>query len=310
LVLARSALTGVWFAARVPAIAPGCRAEMPDPANVDCPGVMPDMDLEAYFARIAYSGAPAPTLETLTVLHRLHPAAITFENLDPLLKRPVRLQVDALMAKLVAQRRGGYCYEQNTLFAAVLRCLGYRVATLAARVQWGPPEGVVRSRSHMLLRVELPQGPYLADVGFGLLTLTAPLRLQPDLEQATPHGLNRLVGSGDEFQLQVRLADNWVPIYQFALQEQVSADWEVQNWYTSTHPDSTFTNSLMAARPVGDLRYALLNDRLSVHHADGTVERRTARGVSELAAVLQTFFDIRLPAGANEFLRRFTKEPA
>ena len=197
---------------------------------------MSDLDLRAYFARIGYSDAPTPTLETLQVLHWLHPAAITFENLDPLMKRPVRLHVDALMTKLVAQRRGGYCYEQNTLFAAVLRSLDYRVVTLAARVQWGAPKAVVRPRSHMLLRVELPHGSYITDVGFGLLTLTAPLQLRPDLEQPTPHGLHRLVCVGDEFQLQVRLTDHWAPIYQFSLQEQVSADWEVQNWYTSTHP--------------------------------------------------------------------------
>src|SRR5262245_56393740 len=138
---------------------------------------MSDIDLAASLARSGYAGAPVATLDTLQVLHGLHPAAITFENLDPLLKRPVRLDLDVLMSKLVAQGRGGYCYEHNTLFAAVLRRLGYGVVTLAARVQWGAPKGVVRSRSHMVLRVELPQGSYIADVGFGLLTLTAPLQL-------------------------------------------------------------------------------------------------------------------------------------
>lgn len=271
---------------------------------------MSDIDLAAYFARIGYAGAPVATLDTLQVLHGLHPAAITFENLDPLLKRPVRLDLDVLMSKLVAQGRGGYCYEHNTLFAAVLRRLGYGVVTLAARVQWGAPKGVVRSRSHMVLRVELPQGSYIADVGFGLLTLTAPLQLRCDLEQSTPHGLHRLIGIGEEFQLQVKLTDNWTPIYQFSLQEQLPADWEVQNWFTSTHPDSTFTNSLMVARPVGDLRYALLNDRLSMHHPDGTVERRTARGGAELASFLQSFFDIRLPCASDELLRRFAKDEA
>ena len=147
----------------------------------------------------------------------------------------------------------------------------------------------------MLLRVELPHGSYIADVGFGLLTLTAPLQLRPDLEQPTPHGLHRLVCVGDEFQLQVRLTDHWAPIYQFSLQEQVSADWEVQNWYTSTHPRLDFHQQPHGGAPVGDLRYALLNDRLSMHHPDGTVERRTARGVPELSLFLHRFFDIRLP---------------
>jgi len=267
---------------------------------------MTDADLKAYFSRIAYSGSPTPTLETLQALHRLHPVAITFENLDPLMRRPVCLEMDALMTKLVEQRRGGYCYEQNTLFAAVLRHLGYSVVTLAARVQWGVLQGVMRPRAHMLLRVELPQGTYLADVGFGLLTLTAPLRLQADLEQPTPHGLHRLVRVGDEFQLQVKLND-WGPIYQISLEEQAPPDWEVQNWFTSTHPDSPFTNCLMAARPIGDRRYALLNDRLTIYGPNGPVERRIAQTVPELASFLTDFFDIRLPSASDELLKSLIK---
>jgi N-hydroxyarylamine O-acetyltransferase len=263
--------------------------------------LMTDADLRAYFARIAYSGPPTPTLETLHALHRHHPIAITFENLDPLMKRPVRLELDWLLAKLVEQRRGGYCYEHNTLFTAILRHLGYSVVTLAARVQWGVPQGVTRPRAHMLLRIELPQGPYIADVGFGLLTLTAPLQLRPDLEQPTPHGLHRLVRVGDEFQLQVKLAERWAPMYQVALQEQAPADWEVQNWFTSTHPDSTFTKNLMAARPIGNARYALLNNRLSVYGPDG-VRRRIARSAPELASFLTEFFDIRAPGVSDELL--------
>jgi N-hydroxyarylamine O-acetyltransferase len=271
---------------------------------------MTDIDLKSYFARIGYSGPPSATLETLQALHRLHPAAITFENLDPLMKRPVRLQTGALMSKLVDQRRGGYCYEHNSLFAAVLRSLGFSVVTLAARVQWGVAKDALRPRSHMLLRVELPHGAYLADVGFGLLTLTAPLQLRPDLEQPTPHGLHKLVRVGDELQLQVKQTDGWIPIYQLSLQEQAPSDWEVQNWFTSTHPDSIFTNSLVVARPVADLRYALLNDRLSVHHPDGAIQRRIVHGSSELAPLLIDIFDIRLPPSLDDLFWRIMERHA
>jgi N-hydroxyarylamine O-acetyltransferase len=268
---------------------------------------MTEIDLKSYFARIGYSGGWAPTLETLQALHRLHPAAITFENLDPLMKRPVSLELGALVGKLVHQERGGYCYEQNTLFLSVLRTLGYSVSTLAARVQWNTPEDVVRARTHMLLCLELPQGQYLADVGFGLLTLTAPLLLRPDVEQWTPHGWHRIACVGDEFQLQVKLVDRWAPIYQLSLQEQAASDWDVANWYTSTHPDSIFVNNLMAARPVGDVRYALLNYRLSIHQPNGTIERRTVQGPSELASVLEKHFGIRLPKGCDGLLEHLTK---
>jgi N-hydroxyarylamine O-acetyltransferase len=271
---------------------------------------MPEVDPKAYFARIGYTGPKTATLATLQALHRLHPVAIPFENLDPLLKRPVDLALSAIFSKLVEGGRGGYCYEQNTLFAAVLETLGYCVSTVAARVQWGTPATVQRPRSHMLLRIKLPQQDYLADVGFGLLTLTAPLRLQPDVEQTTPHGRHRLLRIGDELQLQVRLLEAWAPMYQLSLQEQAQSDWEVANWFTSTHPNSAFTHSLMAARPVGDQRYGLLNNRLSIYHSTGRVERRFLQTCSQLASVLKDDFRLRLPQGTEHVLARLVSPPS
>src|ERR1700756_4948956 len=94
------------------------------------------MDLKAYSARIGYTGAFAPTAETLAELHLAHATHIPFENADILLGRPIRLDQESLQAKLVAQRRGGYCFEQNLLFAAALEELGFRVTRLAARVRY------------------------------------------------------------------------------------------------------------------------------------------------------------------------------
>jgi N-hydroxyarylamine O-acetyltransferase len=151
------------------------------------------LDIEAYYHRIGYTdGSREPTLETLSAIHLRHPQAIPFENLDPLLQRPVGLDVGALERKLLRAGRGGWCFEQNLLLAEALRTLGFRVTGLAARVMWNVPEGVVRARSHMLLLVDAIRGEpsgssHIADVGFGGLTLTAPLRLATDVEQATPH---------------------------------------------------------------------------------------------------------------------------
>jgi len=268
---------------------------------------METINLDSYFARIGFSGARQPTLETLRALHALHPAAITFENLDPLLRRPVSLELAALTEKLVDRKRGGYCYEHNTLFAAALRALGFSVTTLGARVQWNVPPGTVAARTHMVLRIDLPEGPYIADVGFGRLSLTAPLRLVADLEQPTPHGLHRLMAIGEEFQLQVKLRE-WAPIYQLSLEPKAPIDWEVANWYTSTNPKSVFTNSLMVARPVGDRRLGLLNNDLRIHHRDGRTERRMLVTPEELAAVLRDDFAIRLPEGADELWKRLTRK--
>src|SRR5688572_18194182 len=109
------------------------------------------LDLQAYFTRIGYQGAATATLETLRALHRLHPQEIPFENLNPLLRRPVQLDLPSLQTKLLAQRRGGYCYEHNLLFKHVLEQLGFRVTGLAARVLWNVSENSVRPRAHMLL---------------------------------------------------------------------------------------------------------------------------------------------------------------
>ncbi|HLH42242.1 MAG TPA: arylamine N-acetyltransferase, partial [Bryobacteraceae bacterium] len=150
-------------------------------------------DLDAYLHRIGYSGPRSASLETLTCVHALHPAAIPFENLNPLLGWPVALDVESLQAKLVAGGRGGWCFEQNYLLRHALEAMGFRVTSLAARVVWNAPAGSpVGPRSHMLLLVDLGGAPYIADVGFGGNVLTAPLRLEAHTAQPTPHELHRL----------------------------------------------------------------------------------------------------------------------
>jgi len=119
---------------------------------------MPAMpfDLDAYLRRIGASGPlRQASPETLAVLHEAHATAVPFENLDILQGRPISLELDALQAKIVAGRRGGYCFEQNTLFRAALEAVGFVVTSLAARVLGG---GVVRPRTHMLLLVDQPLG--------------------------------------------------------------------------------------------------------------------------------------------------------
>ena len=185
---------------------------------------MPALDLDSYFARVGYSGPKIATLSTLQELHALHPTAIVFENLDVLLKRPIQLNVEALEQKLIHHRRGGYCYEQNTLFQAALETIGFYVSSVGARVQWRYPKGSVRPLSHMVLRIRLPDADYIADVGFGLLTLTAPLRLEAGIEQSTPHGAYRLVPAGDEILLEAKTSDGWEAVYQISLHEQTPVD--------------------------------------------------------------------------------------
>jgi N-hydroxyarylamine O-acetyltransferase len=254
------------------------------------------LDLDAYFQRIGYTGTREPNLATLRTLHLQHPLAIPFENLDALAGRPVRLDLPALQRKLVGQRRGGYCFEQNLLFAHVLRALGFDPVALVARVVWDRGDDGTRPRTHMLLLVELEEGRYIADVGFGGLTLTAPLRLTADVSQATPHESFRILHSGDLYSLEADVAGQTKTLYRFDLQPQREIDIEVVNHFVATHPSSPFLESLMAARPARDGRLALRDNRLTVRRANGT-EQRELRSAPELRAVLTQAFGIDVPEG-------------
>ena len=253
------------------------------------------LDLDAYFERIGYAGARTPTLETLRAIHLRHAQAIPFENLNPLLRWPVRLDAASLEQKLVRDRRGGYCFEQNLLLSHVLRALGFSVTGLAARVLWNVPDGVVTPRGHMLLLIDLDDDAYVVDVGFGGLTLTGPLRLEPDVEQATPHEPFRLRRAGDTFVMQALVNAEWKALYRFDLQEQLLPDYEVTNWYLSNHPHSHFVTGLVVARPDRDRRYVLRNREFAVHHLNGSTERRVLRTASELRATLEEVFRLTLP---------------
>jgi N-hydroxyarylamine O-acetyltransferase len=273
--------------------------------------VTPTIDLDAYFERIGYEGGRTPTLDTLRAIVLRHTEAIPFENLNPLLGWPVRLDLSSLERKLVRDGRGGYCFEQNMLLRHILDALGFSVAGLAARVLWNAPEGAVTPRTHMLLRVEFDDGPYIADVGFGAQSLTGPIRLEADTEQATPHEPSRLLRAGASFVLQTSIRGSWLPLYQFDLEEQHQADYEISNWYVSTHPGSHFVTGLMAGRAVPGRRYALRNNELAVHSLNGGTERRVLENAAELRGTLQDLFRLTLPETPelDAVLERLTSQP-
>ena len=254
------------------------------------------MNLAEYFARIGHDGHRAPDIELLRTLHRLHPAAIPFENLDPLLSRPVLLDLGSLEDKLVHGGRGGYCFEQNGLFLHVLTALGFSVTPLAARVRWMLPDDAPQTPlSHMLLKVGLESGDYICDVGFGGQSPTAPLRLEPGCEQKTPHGIYRHAAHAPGYELQMRLPGGWFSLYRFTEESQGARDYEVFNWYTATHPASRFVNNLVAARVVGESRLTLLNGELAIQHGDGHREHRRLSNSSALHSALTNEFGIRVP---------------
>ena len=255
----------------------------------------PAFDLDAYLARIGYAGPRDASLDTLKTLHFAHPQSIPFENIDPFLGRPVRLDLAALHDKIVLGGRGGYCFEHNLLFMHALRAFGFEVVGLAARVLWGQSEDAITARSHMLLRVEHDGRTCIADVGFGGLTLTAPLQLEPGREQKTPHEPFRIVEAGDHFRLQAAIGGDWRSLYRFDLQPQYEVDYSVTNYFLSTSPTSHFLSSVIAARAAPDRRYALRGNRLSIHHLRGRTEQTEIATAAELADTLQGLLGIIIP---------------
>lgn len=255
----------------------------------------PSIDLKAYLQRIGHPTPVAPDEHTLRALAIAHAAAIPFENLDPLLGIPVELTPDAVERKLVQAHRGGYCFEQNLLFAEALRAVGFEVTGLVARVLWKRPEEAMTPHTHMLLRIELAGETWLADVGFGGQTLTGALRLRPGIEQPTTHEPFRLMMVDGDWRMQSLVRGHWLSLYRFDLRRAWPADYAMANYYVSTWPQSSFARDLVVCRTDAERRLGLHNREFTVRRMDREPERRILHGSAEIRRVLEKEFLLRLP---------------
>jgi N-hydroxyarylamine O-acetyltransferase len=265
-----------------------------------------DFRLDRYLARIGFEGPLAPALATLAALHAAHVDAIPFEGLDPLLGRPVNLDLTSVQEKLVDSRRGGYCFEQNTLFKAALETIGFNATGLAGRVRWmSPPDSPLGPRTHMLLKVDLPDGPRLVDVGFGVCVLDSPLQFKTDIEQRTAMGTYRLSEAGGLFSLSAKQPAGWRTMYVFDLEPQIPSDYELGNWFTATSPRAPFVSMLIMERVGRDRRYKVANRRFTMEARDGEVAvERSIDDVGEMGRVLAEVFNVAPPAPIEEVFAR------
>jgi N-hydroxyarylamine O-acetyltransferase len=256
-------------------------------------------DLDAYFARIGYTGPREPSLATLRAIHERHALTFPFENLDVVLGRGISLDLGAIQKKFLVDRRGGYCFEQNSLLGAVLRALGFNVTTLIARVRWQVPADVPTGQTHMVLRVDLDGRPWLADGGFGGYGLVVPLALDTAAEQIVRGETRRIVTDGRLHTQQVLVASEWVEAYRFTLDPMQPIDFEIANWYTSTHPQSRFRQNLIAALPKADRRIAILNRDFITRWPDGRADKSPIDSPAHLLAILAEHFDLHFPADTH-----------
>jgi N-hydroxyarylamine O-acetyltransferase len=244
-------------------------------------------DLAAYAARI---GVPVPDpidLPALQRLHQAHVGAIPFENLDVQWRRHVRIDPASVWAKLVESARGGYCFEQNTLFREVLRARGVAVTAREARVRAGAT--VRRARTHMTLVVRIDGADYLCDVGFGAYTPLHPVPLSGD--PSRQHAwVYRIAPEGSLLVLQWQRDGGWQDLYAIEPGEPGDVDFEMANWYTCTWPESGFVQTMTAQRATPDARYTLRNYTLTEDSRDASFVRTLRR--DEIAPVLRGVFGL------------------
>jgi N-hydroxyarylamine O-acetyltransferase len=249
------------------------------------------VDTSSYLARIAYSGTTGLTPDTLCALHRSHLVAVPFENLDIHLGRKITVDEAAILNKVVNLRRGGFCYELNSAFAALLRALGFQVTLLSARVARSNG-GEGPEFDHLTLRVDLEE-PWLADVGFGESFLE-PLRLEAGRDQLDPTGTYRLHAQGERLRMEKSLPDgSWKPHYSFSLQPRRLEEFAGMCRYHQTSPDSSFTQNRICSRATPDGRITLSEMKL-ITTSKGEREERNLSSEEEWNSILRKRFGILL----------------
>jgi N-hydroxyarylamine O-acetyltransferase len=250
------------------------------------------VNLDAYFARIGWHGLRAPTLEVLSGILDQHMIAIPFENVDVLLGNRPRLDIGSLERKLVDDKRGGYCYEHATLFAAVLSELGFTVKTHSARVVMATPRSSA-PRTHMFLSLPAAQNPtnargdVILDPGFGGGAPRAPVLLD-----GTPAGEHRIVHDGSDYVLEQAGKRLWVS----SMEEDIPIDFEMANHFTATHPASHFTQILMMRALTEDGGQVRIRNREVTLTRGEETQTYQLTDRAQLRAVVAQHFGFDLPA--------------
>jgi N-hydroxyarylamine O-acetyltransferase len=250
------------------------------------------VNVPAYLDRINYAGGPtSATVETLRGLHRCHMLTVPFENLDIGLGRKILCDEDAFIRKIVGQRRGGFCYEMNGAFAALLRELGFRVTLLSARVA-SEDGGSSPEFDHLTLRVDLDE-PWLADVGFGDC-FVEPLHMRPGVEQLQGERRFRIVDDRGSMSVEMaEAAGMWTRQYSFGLTPRSLHEFAPRCEYHQTSPESTFTQKRVCTKARPDGRITLADKKLVVTR-NGKKEERLLKSEDEWRALLNDHFGIRL----------------
>ncbi|CAH9017916.1 arylamine N-acetyltransferase family protein [Candidatus Nitrosacidococcus sp. I8] len=253
--------------------------------------------LNNYLKRISWQYSnPTPDLATLILLQKQHTHHISFENLNPFLGIPVKLDTYSLQRKFLQDHRGGYCFEHSLFFKQILEAIGFRVKGAIGRV-WrnnAIEESPQNPRTHMILIVDIDNTLFHVDVGFGGLVPTQPLLLKSNSVQKTTHEDYKFIQDKDEFTLLALVENQWRVLYTFNLTPQYFPDFEMTNWFTATHPKSLFINHLIVVKRCNNGHYALKDNRLTTYNFNKDPERKYFVSSTEIKEVLQDIFALPL----------------
>jgi N-hydroxyarylamine O-acetyltransferase len=248
---------------------------------------------DGYLDRIGWSGPLAPTFDTLTALMRAHMARIPFENLDVLLGRGIRVDVESVYAKLVSAGRGGYCYEHSTLLKAAIEQVGFAPVAHSARVVMVVPRAAA-PRTHMFLTVPLGGETLVLDPGFGGHGPLVPVPLLGGREVRDGSDVHRMTRRDGEWVLEARIGGTMTPLWMSTVEAEWPIDFVMANHFTSTWADSPFVNRLMLRALTTDGRVTVMNRDVIVS-SGGTLERTQLPDRAALRTLLARYFNIDLP---------------
>lgn len=253
------------------------------------------LDLDEYAQRVGYTGAFTHSVETLYGIHRAQALSVPFENLDIHLGRPIKIDPASIIAKIVRQQRGGYCYEVNGLFLLVLKQLGFSTTSLAARnIIAGYP---LRQKSHQITLAELNGRRWLLDLGFGGNNPIEPIPFEINTAFEQFGDYYRLMT--DEkfgYVLQLKMLGEWRSLYGFTLEEYYPSDFAMMNYFNSTSPTASFTQQRMCARPTLQNRITLVNYELKIRQRSGEAETKFLEPGAAYLQALKEYFGIELAA--------------
>lgn len=266
---------------------------------------MDSVEVDAYLRRLGVEHPAWPTVDVLRELHLRHLQTVPFENLSVHRGEEIVLEEKRLLDKVVGARRGGFCYELNGAFGALLGALGFDVTLLAARVH--AKEGKLGiPYDHMALKVRtVDGGTWLADVGFGAHS-HHPLAFEARGEQADPAGVFRIVGAGPDEAgarggheaaeaVDLDVVMDGRPEYRLERRPRVLGDFVAGAWWHSTSPASHFTQSLVCSRVTEEGGRITLSGRtFKTTAADGTREERELGTDEEVLGVYRERFGIEL----------------